>query len=111
MNIHDEIAAINWELRTNRCRIIYITAKQVGTLANLINQGLEEKTHEHRIGVLRILVGSFMKDLTGYDIVSTKSLTSPVASYLIDQFMVPNVHPRRLSDYGREIIAEAERLI
>ena len=111
MDFDSELAAIQWALRTDCTRVVYVTRKQVRGLVSLMRQGLKNPDHDTRVAVLDLLVGEFTHTITGEPVVSTKSLTSPIASYLINQLKEPNSHPWKLNEHGRSLLAEAEARI
>lgn len=80
----------------------YVTKNQVITIAGLMNKVLT--TRSQRIAVLKMIAGNAMQKVAGVEVSSTKNLTGRMASYLIDQFLVPKSKPQELSDYGREFL-------
>jgi hypothetical protein len=113
MELQVEVDAIKQNLLANHNHMVYITLKQAQFLASLINEGLVVKRRRLRIRVLNILVGDAMKQIAGIEeIQSTKNLTAPVASYLIDLLQDKDGDEwGGLSDYGRELISQAESVV
>lgn len=103
-----ELEAMRWVIHSDYSKMVYVTQKQIQGLNALLNQGLADKSREHRIAVVRVLVGSEAKAITGVAVESTKNLTSPIASYLIEQLKEPDTLPWRLSEHGKWLIHEAE---
>lgn len=106
-----EIEAIQWVIRTDYNRLIYVTQKQIQGLNALLRQGLSTPDREKRIAVVKRLVGAEVRSITGVEVQSTKNLTSPIASYLIEQLKEPNSTPWQLSEHGRWLLHEAEQHI
>lgn len=63
----------------------WLTHRQMISLNSLISKCLTKNNRKNRIGVLRVLVGGTIKDLTGATLESSKQLTGATASVLIDQ--------------------------
>lgn len=103
-----ELAAMQWVISSDYNKLVYVSQKQVQGLNALLNQGLSDKSRDVRIAVVRRLVGEVAKTITGVEVLSTKNLTSPIASYLIEQLKEPDSIPWRLSEHGRWLIHEAE---
>jgi len=110
MEILVELDALHENLKANPELQPYVTQKQVQGLASLMGQGLEDKSRENRITVLRLLAGPALFDICGVLITSTKNLTGKMASFLIDQLLEPDSNPWRLSEYGRELLSQTEAL-
>jgi hypothetical protein len=111
MNIEDELNAIHQNLLANT-DLRYVTMKQLGGLNGLIRQGLEHKSRMIRMAVLERWAGEAMKKLWNIEeFDSSKCLTSAGASFLINQLIEPDTHPWELSQYGRELIKETEKLV
>lgn len=83
-----------------------ITQKQVTTLASMMSAGLQDKSRENRLNVLRILCQDAVFTRTGYAIQSTKQIPGEFASVLIDLLKVNEGW--ELSDYGRQLLLLAE---
>lgn len=108
LNLQDELAGLHDNL-TSDCRLIYISQKQVWAVNSLLSAGLESKSDEVRHEVLDMLVGRAMKVIANVPkVTSAKNLTSPVASFLINQLKEPNSNPWRLSDYGERLLRLCE---
>ena len=108
--MHHEIEALRDNLLANT-EIRYISLKQIGGLNGLIRQGLEEKTRDMRILVLREWAGDAMWAIERQVINSTKNLTSPIASFLINLLKEDDSTPWRLSDYGQRLISITEKAV
>jgi len=102
-----ELAAISWAVQNDCTALIYITQKQIRRLADLMEQGLSRPNDRKlRIAVLRLLVGDAAKMVTGVEVRSTKNLTSPIASYLINQLKTNGSYD--INEHGRWLLREAE---
>lgn len=111
MDIDTEVQAIR-KLMLARPEIVYETSNQVGALAGLMTQCLQNKDKGIRIAVLRFIVGDVMWDIAGVkEVNSTKNLTSPAASILIELFRDPTQEKWRASDYARELIGAIEQRV
>lgn len=111
MNIKEELEALHDNLLANT-ELRYVTMKQLGGLNGLIRQGLENKSRMMRMAVLEKWAGEAMKKLWNIkEFDSSKCLTSSAASFLINQLIEPDTHPWELSQYGRELIKETEKLV
>ncbi|MEE9540207.1 MAG: hypothetical protein V3V85_01790 [Candidatus Thorarchaeota archaeon] len=86
----------------------YVSQSQVGGVCGLLRKGLEDNSKPMQLAVLRILVGPAMMQLAGVEINSRKNLTSHIATTLIDQLLEPESKPWELSEYGQELLSEAE---
>jgi hypothetical protein len=106
-----ELQAMQWVIRSDYSRIIYVTQRQIQGLNALLRQGLSTPEREKRIAIVKCLVGAEVRQITGIEITSTKNLTSPIASYLIEQLKEPNSTPWKLSEHGQWLLNEAERHI
>lgn len=84
----------------------HITQKQVTTLASMMSQGLEDRSRENRLNVLRLLCQDAVFKRTGYAIKSTKQIPGEFASVLID--LLKRNDRWELSDYGRNLLLLAE---
>lgn len=87
----------------------FVSQRQVGGVIGLLRKGLEDGSKENQLAVLRVLVGNAMMQLAGVEINSRKNLTSHVATTLIDQLLEPDTTPWELSEYGQELLGEAEK--
>lgn len=104
-----ELAAISWIIRTDYSTpVCPATDKQVSGIIRLISQGISDTSRAARIRVLQRLVGPEIKRLKGVELQSTRDLTSPIASYLINQLKDPRSTEWRLSPHGQWLIHEAE---
>lgn len=92
-------------------QIIFVTQRQVGGICGLLKQGLLDDSRDNQIKVLDLLVGDAVTTITGVKVKSRKNLTSPIASLLINQLLIPDTNPWRLTDYGRELLSEAEKRV
>lgn len=110
MNIEHELEALHENLLAQD-RIAYVTLEQLGGLNGLIRKGLENKSRMMRIKVLKKWAEPAMKRIAGVSIESSKNLTLPVASFLINLLIEPNTSPWKLSTYGKELIKETEKII
>ncbi len=104
-----EIQAMSANIRAQYCGLTYVSLKQITALNGLLNKGLVSKKRETRIAVVRLLVGPVIKDIVGVDITSTKCLTSPVCSYLIEQ--LKERYGWELSNHGAWLLSEAENAV
>lgn len=107
MNLEAELSGLTDNLLADT-RIIYVTRNQVGGLNGLLNQGLEDKSPDNRHAVLNLLAGTAMLRIAGVKVRSATNLTSPVASFLINILKDNDSTQWRLSDYGKELINQAE---
>lgn len=107
MNLDNELSAIQWNLLA-RADMVYVTSKQVLGLVSLMQQGLTDTSRETRLNILNLWAGEAMRNITGIDITSTKNLTSPVASFLINLLLDNKEDTWKLSDYGKELIKCSE---
>lgn len=110
MDIESELEALKQNLLADT-RIIYCTPQQIGGLNGLIRKGLENKSRTVRIAVLKRLAGEAMESIHGVPFESSKALTSPAASFLINLLLEPDTRPWELSSYGRNLIMETEKLV
>lgn len=110
MNIETELEALHENLLAQN-RNTYVSLSQLGGLNGLIRQGLENKSRMMRVKILKKWAEPAMKQLTGVSIGSSKNLTSPVASFLINLLIEPDTTPWELNSYGRELIQETEKLV
>jgi hypothetical protein len=110
MIIEIELEALHENLLAQN-RIAYVTLEQIGGLNGLIRKGLENKSRMMRIKVLKKWAEPAMKQLTGVTIESSKNLTLPIASFLINLLIEPDTSPWELSSYGKELISETEKLV
>lgn len=111
MNIEDELNAIHENLLANT-ELRYVSMKQLGGLNGLIRKGLESKSRKIRMAVLEKWAGDAMKRLWNIkEFDSSKCLTSAGASFLINQLIEPDTSPWELSQYGKELIRETEKLV
>lgn len=110
MDIDVELYAIRWNL-SSKTDIIYITKKQVLALVSLMQQGLTDNRRETRIEILSLWAGETVKMVTGVEITSTKSLTSPIASFLINLLVDNTQEGWKISEYGKELIKCSEAYI
>lgn len=102
-----ELAAISWAIHNDCDSLVFVTRKQVRRLVNLMKQGLSRPNDRKlRIEVLRVLVGKATQAVTGVEVKSTTNLTSPIASYLINQLKTNGSY--EINDHGRWLIREAE---
>lgn len=99
-----QVKAINQAIIAGHYRLIPVSGKQIKFLNALINGGL--KNTRHRIPVIRMLVGDAIKKITGEEFASTKQLTLPVASFLLNQIVDPWTHS--LSSHGQWLLEQAE---
>lgn len=109
MNLDNELEAIRWALDADCTELIYVTQSQVFGLVSLMRQVLKKR--EERIAVLRLLIGDFMEAHFGVTVESTKNVTLPVASYLINQLLEPDSDPWVLSKYGQELLEKAHERV
>ena len=107
MNIDNELYAIRWNL-SSKTDVIYITKKQVLALVSLMQQGLTDKSRQTRIDVLSLWAGEAMMTVAGVEITSTKNLTSPIASFLINLLLDSKQEDWSISEYGKELIKCSE---
>jgi hypothetical protein len=110
MEINSELEALRQNLLADTS-LRYISSKQVGALNGLIRQGLEDKARRMRLNVLREWTGEAMKRIASVEVASTKNLTAPVATFLINLLLEPGSTPWRLSDYGKQLIEQTEKRI
>ena len=89
----------------------YVSLPQIGGLNGLIRQGLQHRTREMRLAVLREWAGEAVYRITGEELTSTKNLTSPIATFLINILLEPDSTPWRLTPYGRSLIVETEKVV
>jgi len=102
--IHDNLVDLPFTL---------VSKKQVMTIVGLMQQGLQDKSRETRIAVLRLLAGPAIRERHGVEIETTKNLTGRIASFLIDQLHDPAYRPYewRLSPYGEWLISRCEKAV
>lgn len=101
-----EVAAMDANIRASYNRYIFVTKKQIMFLNSLLREGLESKDRSMKIAVVRLLVEPAVQKIAGVPVTSTKCLTSPIASYLIEQLKERDGYG--LSDHGRWLLKEAE---
>lgn len=89
----------------------FVSEKQVQALASLFSQGLQDKSRNNRIAVMKFLIGDAIKDTLGVEFTSFKNMTSPIAHFLIDYMRNGNEDSWELSQRGRELITAAEKTI
>ena len=106
----DEIEALKQNLLADTS-IRYVSLAQIGGLNGLIRQGLENKSRRMRVEVLKEWAGEAIHAITGQEITSAKNLTSPIATFLINQLLEPDSNPWRLTPYGKKLIVETEKVI
>ena len=109
MDFEVELDALYRNLTADR-RIIYITQKQAVTLASLMSGGLESNNRAVRIEVLRLIAEQALEEVAGAKLNSTKNLTSPMASFLINYFR-KNENSWELADAGRMVLSLAESFV
>lgn len=110
MEISNELDALRENLLADTS-IEYVSQLQIGGLNGLIRKGLQDKSREMRIAVLREWAGDAMWKIARQEINSAKNLTAPVASFLINLLLVPDSTPWRLSSYGKNLIEYTEKSI
>jgi len=88
----------------------YVTRSQVQCLAALVTQGLVDRSRDNRISVMNYLIGNAVLDSLGINFESFKNMTSDIASLLIDMLM-SDEGSWKLSDYGKDLISEAESTV
>jgi hypothetical protein len=110
MNVESELEALKQNLLADTS-LRYASLPQIGGLNGLIRQGLQHRTREMRLAVLREWAGEAVYRITGEELTSAKNLTSPIATFLINLLLEPDSTPWRLSNYGRSLIAETEKVI
>jgi len=106
MNFDVELDALHANLRAEN-DIIYVTRKQVNGVVGLMRQGLKDDSRNNRIDVLRLMAAEAIKSITGVDLITTKQLTLPTASFLISLLKEPG-DDWILSTYGEEFLSMAE---
>lgn len=107
MDLDNELSAIQWNL-LSKTDIVYISNKQVLALVSLMQQGLTDVCRKTRLGILKLWAGEAMRRIAGVEIASTKNLTSPVASFLINLLLDNKEEEWKISDYGRELVKCSE---
>lgn len=111
MNIEQELEALHTNLLANT-DIRYVSQKQLGGLNGLIRKGVEDKSREMRIAILEKWAGEPMRRIANVqEFTTSKNITSPVATFLINLLIVPDSSPWKLSQYGKELIRETEKLV
>lgn len=111
MNIEYELQALHRNLKS-ALGSYYVTRRQVGALVYLMLQGLpDRKDRPLRIAVLREWIGEPMKTLHNIDVQSTKNITGPMASFLIEILSEPNNPEMILSKYGHKLIEATARYV
>lgn len=102
MILEVELKAIQNNLDANTDRI-WVTAKQLRTLAILMQKGLGSTDRELRIKVLQMIAGPSLIKAFNIQLVSSKNLTSPMASVLID-YLTEDTKTWELTDDGKLLL-------
>jgi len=120
MNIQQEIEALQENLLATEKNLTgniasfslrYITLKQIGGLNGLIRMGSVNKGRKMRIAILKMWAGEPMRRLANIEFASSKNLTGDVASFLINLLRIPDSKPWKLTQYGKDLIRETEKLV
>jgi hypothetical protein len=83
--------------------------KQLFGLNGLLRQGMKDTDRRTRLSILKIITGQAVADCLGIrEIVSSRNLSAPMISVLINLLREPESSPWRLSDYGRWLISATE---
>lgn len=106
MDFDMELDALHENLRAEN-DIVYVTRKQVNGVVGLMRQGLEDDSRKNRIDVLQLMAAEPIKSITGVNLITTKQLTLPTASFLISLLKEPG-DDWTLSPYGKEFLSLAE---
>ena len=110
LNLRTELEALKQNLLADPT-IEFVTAAQVGGLNGLIRMGCEDKSRDMRVAILKAWAGDAMMAIAGVEIESSKNLTLPVATFLINLLLEPDSTPWRLSEYGLNLIRATEILV
>lgn len=112
MDITHELSALHRNLLSTPGRQYFVSRKQIGSLVCLMMQGLpDRKDRDLRIAVLRAWIADSMKQLFDVEVESTKNISGPIASFLIDLLREPNNPEMVLNDYGHELIEETAKFV
>ncbi len=120
MKYSDELQALHDNLKIeDNGRSFMATRNQITGVITLMLAGLEDKSRENRIRVLRELVEQPMLDLYNRHVNSTNDITERMALFLIRQFKKPYAKkhqddtddPWELSDYGAALLYLVEKRI
>jgi len=111
MDIEKELQALHRNLMSVTSNY-YVSQKQIGVLIYLMLQGLpDRKDRGLRIAVLRAWIGKPMHEMYNVDVMSTKNISGPIASFLIDLLRKSGTDEYVLSKYGCQLIEATAKYV
>jgi hypothetical protein len=116
-DLDTEISAITANLEAEHDKVLsagesssmYASQRQLFGLNGLLRKGMKNTDNTTRYAVLDVIAGKAVKHKLGISpIKSSKNLSGPMTSVLINLLLEPESKPWRLSEYGYWLISAAE---